>query len=50
MLAVPDDVPEEDCGLTCYPSARQIYDGWFVYVRTEDGLEGWIPLDSLEHD
>ena len=49
-LAVPDDAPDEDCGLTCYPSARAVYDGWFVYVRTEDGLEGWIPLDSLEHD
>ncbi len=49
-LAVPEDAPQEECGLTCYPSARNTQDGWSAYVRTEDGLEGWIPLDSLEHD
>ncbi len=49
-LAVPEDVPEAGCGITCYPSARNVYDGWFVYVRTEDGVEGWISLESLEHD
>ena len=49
-LAEPDDPPTEGCGLTCYPSARATSDGWFVYVRTEEGLEGWIPLASLEHD
>ena len=49
-LAVPEEVPTEQCGLTCYPSVRSEYDGWFVYVRTEDGLEGWVSADYLEHD
>lgn len=49
-LAVPEEVPTEQCGLTCYPSVRSEYDGWFVYVRTEDGLEGWVAHDYLEHD
>ena len=50
-LAEPDDPPTERCGLSCYPSTRNMYEGgWFVYVRTVEGLEGWIPLDSLEHD
>ncbi len=49
-LAVPDNPPQQDCGFTCYPSVRGGPGHWSVYVRTEDGLEGWITLDSLEHD
>ena len=49
-LAVPDVVPTEQCGVTCYPSVRNEYDGWYVYVRTEGGAEGWVSNEFLVHD
>jgi len=47
------------CGLgkgyySCLPATQVEYSprgiGVWVYVRTEDGLEGWVSSDYLEHD
>ena len=57
-LAMPADVQEEPCRRNCYPPIREDSLGslasapprYWVYVRTDNGVEGWVAHEYLDHD